>query len=97
LFFDTGLEKSAYSILEQGKIDITLDQARGRRYIFEEGRGITRFKTKSIERTKNSNGRGKKTSFSREHHSASEAAIRLRKAQAAGSRFRQLEKQITIA
>ena len=58
LFFDTGVGKSAYSILEQGKIDQILSQRpEDRRYIFEEAAGISRFKVecneaaKKIERT----------------------------------------------
>lgn len=50
LFFDTGIGKSAYSILEQGKIDQILShRPEDRRYIFEEAAGITRFKQRSIE------------------------------------------------
>lgn len=50
LFFDTGIGKSAYSILEQGKIDQILSQKpEDRRYIFEEAAGITRYKQKSQE------------------------------------------------
>jgi chromosome segregation protein len=50
LFFDTGVGKSAYSILEQGKIDqILSSRPEDRRYIFEEAAGISRFKQQSIE------------------------------------------------
>lgn len=50
LFFDTGVGKSAYSILEQGKIDQILShKPEDRRYIFEEAAGITRFKKRSEE------------------------------------------------
>lgn len=50
LFFDTGVGKSAYSILEQGKIDQILShKPEDRRYIFEEAAGITRYKLRSIE------------------------------------------------
>jgi chromosome segregation protein len=50
LFYDTGIGKSAYSILEQGKIDQILSQRpEDRRYIFEEAAGITRYKQKSAE------------------------------------------------
>ncbi len=53
LFYDTGIGKSAYSILEQGKIDQILSQRpEDRRYIFEEAAGITRFKQKSQEAEK---------------------------------------------
>ena len=41
LFFDTGVGKSAYSIMEQGKIDqILSSRPEDRRYIFEEAAGI---------------------------------------------------------
>lgn len=50
LFFDTGVGKSAYSILEQGKIDqILSSRPEDRRYIFEEAAGISRFKAQSLE------------------------------------------------
>ncbi|HKL60459.1 MAG TPA: AAA family ATPase, partial [Sphaerochaeta sp.] len=50
LFFDTGVGKSAYSILEQGKIDqILSSRPEDRRYIFEEAAGISRFKSQSQE------------------------------------------------
>ncbi|MFA5447961.1 MAG: AAA family ATPase [Sphaerochaeta sp.] len=50
LFFDTGVGKSAYSIMEQGKIDqILSSRPEDRRYIFEEAAGISRFKAESIE------------------------------------------------
>lgn len=50
LFFDTGVGKTAYSILEQGKIDQILSQKpEDRRYIFEEAAGITRYKQRILE------------------------------------------------
>jgi len=50
LFFDTGVGKSAYSILEQGKIDqILSSKPEDRRYIFEEAAGISRFKAQSLD------------------------------------------------
>lgn len=50
LFFDTGVGKSAYSIMEQGKIDqILSSRPEDRRYIFEEAAGISRFKAESLE------------------------------------------------
>lgn len=53
LFFDTGVGKSAYSILEQGKIDQILStRPEDRRYIFEEAAGISRFKVQSKEAEK---------------------------------------------
>ncbi|TFG59492.1 MAG: chromosome segregation protein SMC, partial [Spirochaetales bacterium] len=42
IFFDTGIGKSAYSIMEQGKIDqILSNKPDERRLIFEEAAGIT--------------------------------------------------------
>ncbi len=50
LFFDTGIGKTAYSILEQGKIDqILSSRPEERRYLFEEAAGITKFKLKGQE------------------------------------------------
>ncbi|MFP4363397.1 MAG: chromosome segregation SMC family protein [Spirochaetia bacterium] len=50
LFYDTGIGKSAYSIMEQGKIDqILSNKPEERRYIFEEAAGITRYKIRGQE------------------------------------------------
>ncbi|MDC7224803.1 MAG: AAA family ATPase [Spirochaetales bacterium] len=50
LFLDTGVGKSAYSIMEQGRIDqILSSKPEERRYIFEEAAGITKFKMKGYE------------------------------------------------
>jgi chromosome segregation protein len=50
LFFDTGIGKSAYSIMEQGKIDqILSNKPEDRRYVFEEAAGITRYRMKGLE------------------------------------------------
>lgn len=50
LFFDTGIGKSSYSIMEQGKIDqILSNKPEDRRHVFEEAAGITRYKIKGIE------------------------------------------------
>lgn len=50
LFWDTGVGKTAYSVMEQGKIDqILSSKPEDRRYIFEEAAGITRFKVKGAE------------------------------------------------
>jgi chromosome segregation protein len=50
LFYDTGVGKSAYSIMEQGKIDQVLStRPEERRYIFEEAAGITRYKMRGKE------------------------------------------------
>jgi chromosome segregation protein len=50
LFMDTGVGRSAYSIMEQGKIDqILSNRPEDRRAIFEEAAGITRFKAQKKE------------------------------------------------
>ncbi len=50
LFFDTGLGKTSYSIMEQGKIDqILSNKPDDRRTIFEEAAGITKYKIKGYE------------------------------------------------
>src|SRR5438552_3769026 len=47
LFADTGVGRAAYSIMEQGKIDLILgSRPEDRRSVFEEAAGITKDKTK---------------------------------------------------
>ncbi|TVQ26900.1 MAG: chromosome segregation protein SMC [Spirochaetaceae bacterium] len=50
LFYDTGIGKSAYSIMEQGKIDQVLsNKPEERRHIFEEAATITKYRFKGQE------------------------------------------------
>ncbi len=50
LFAGTGAATEAYSVIEQGKVDVLLQAPpRERRVIFEEAAGISRFKAKKIE------------------------------------------------
>lgn len=50
LFSGTGAATEAYSVIEQGKVDILLQSSpRDRRTIFEEAAGISRFKAKKVE------------------------------------------------
>ena len=50
LFMDTGLGKSGYSVIEQGKIDAILAAGSGcRRAFFEEAAGINRYKARRNE------------------------------------------------
>jgi chromosome segregation protein len=59
LFLDTGIGKSAYSVMEQGKIDLILStRAEDRRYIFEEAAGISRYKMQKKESLKKLNETG---------------------------------------
>lgn len=50
LFMDTGIGRTAYSIMEQGKIDQILSaRPEDRRAVFEEAAGITKFKSQKKE------------------------------------------------
>src|ERR1043166_9724741 len=50
LFADTGVARSAYSMMEQGKIDMILSsRPEDRRAIFEEAAGITKYKAQKKE------------------------------------------------
>src|SRR5216117_3033843 len=50
LFADTGIARSAYSMMEQGKIDMVLSsRPEDRRTVFEEAAGITKYKTQKRE------------------------------------------------
>jgi chromosome segregation protein len=50
LFYDTGIGKSAYSIMEQGRIDQILStRPEERRTVFEEAAGITKYRIKGQE------------------------------------------------
>jgi chromosome segregation protein len=50
LFMDTGIGRTAYSIMEQGKIDLILSsKPEDRRAIFEEAAGITKYKSQKRE------------------------------------------------
>ena len=50
LFMDTGIGRTSYSIMEQGKIDLLLSsKPEDRRMVFEEAAGITKFKKEKKE------------------------------------------------
>src|SRR6266403_3811090 len=54
LFADTGVARSAYSMMEQGKIDMILSsRPEDRRMVFEEAAGITKYKTQKREALRN--------------------------------------------
>lgn len=53
LLSGTGMGTQAYSVIEQGKVDVLLQSsARDRRVIFEEAAGISRFKVRKVEATR---------------------------------------------
>ncbi|HEV3148154.1 MAG TPA: chromosome segregation protein SMC [Chthoniobacterales bacterium] len=50
LFADTGIARAAYSMMEQGKIDMVLSsRPEDRRAVFEEAAGVTKYKTHKRE------------------------------------------------
>jgi chromosome segregation protein len=50
LFADTGIGRAAYSMMEQGKIDMVLSsRPEDRRTVFEEAAGVTKYKTQKRE------------------------------------------------
>ena len=50
LFLDTGLGKNAYSVMEQGRIDLMLaSKPEERRQVFEEAAGIARYRARGAE------------------------------------------------
>jgi chromosome segregation protein len=50
VFWDTGIGRGAYSMMEQGKIDLVISsKPEDRRAIFEEAAGITKFKAQKKE------------------------------------------------
>ena len=50
LFMDTGVGKSTYSVIEQGKIDKILSKnPQDRRYIFEEAAGLSKYRDRKKE------------------------------------------------
>ncbi len=53
LFMGTGAGSSAYSIIEQGRVDqILQSNAAARRHVFEEAAGVSRFKARKEEATR---------------------------------------------
>ena len=50
IFLDTGVGKNAYSVMEQGRIDLLLAaKPEERRQVFEEAAGIARYRTRAAE------------------------------------------------
>src|SRR4029077_67942 len=50
LFLGSGAGADAYCVIEQGRVDVLLqDSTKDRRTIFEEAAGISRFKAKKVE------------------------------------------------
>ena len=78
LFMDTGIGRSAYSIMEQGKIDqILSSRPEDRRAIFEEAAGITKYKSQKKEALRKLENTEANLAPPGRHHPRSEAADRL--------------------
>lgn len=105
LFMDTGIGSSAYSIIEQGKVDAMLTaNSLDRRAIFEEAAGIARFKARKLE----AEGKLERTEMNlvrvREQLDSTEKRLRIVRGQAAkarrfqdlDSRYRQLRSDVAF-
>jgi len=78
MFMDTGIGRSAYSIMEQGKIDTILSsRPEDRRAIFEEAAGITKYKSQKKEALRKLENTEANLNPPRRHHPRGEAADRL--------------------
>ena len=105
LFMDTGVGTDAYSIIEQGKVDVLLQaNPQQRREIFEEAAGISRFKarkheaTRKLERTENNLGliRQRLEDTERRLRSVKAQASRARSYQEHSSKLRELQLTYTL-
>lgn len=87
LFMDTGVGTDAYSIIEQGKVDILL-QANPvqRREIFEEAAGISRFKARKKEAVRKLERTEQNLVLSRQQLDQTQRRLRSVKIQAARAR-----------
>ncbi len=87
LFMDTGVGTDAYSIIEQGKVDILLQSnATDRREIFEEAAGISRFKARRKEAVRKLERTEQNLALCRERIADTERRLRSVKIQASRAR-----------
>jgi chromosome segregation protein len=90
LFLDTGIGTDAYSIIEQGKVDVMLQaNADERREIFEEAAGISRFKARKKEAQRKLERTEQNLTLSRTRLEDTERRLRSVKMQAARARTHQ--------
>ncbi|MEE9212446.1 MAG: chromosome segregation protein SMC [Phycisphaeraceae bacterium] len=96
LFMDTGVGTDAYSIIEQGKVDVLLaSNATDRREIFEEAAGISRFKARKIEASRKLERTEQNLILSRQRLGDTERRLRSVKIQASRARtFKQCTDQL---
>jgi chromosome segregation protein len=87
LFMDTGVGTDAYSIIEQGKVDVLLQaNAQERREIFEEAAGISRFKQRKKEALRKLERTEQNLTLCRQRMEDTEKRLRAVKSQAAKAR-----------
>ena len=106
LFMDTGVGTDAYSIIEQGRVDVLLQaNAQERREIFEEAAGISRFKQRKKEALRKLERTEQNLTLCRQRMEDTEKRLRAVKAQAAkarnyqqyNDRLRELQLQYALA
>lgn len=106
LFLDTGVGTDAYSIIEQGRVDVLLQaNAVERREIFEEAAGISRFKARKKEALRKLERTEQNLALSRTRLEDNERRLRSVKIQAArartfqehSARLRELQLQYALA
>jgi chromosome segregation protein len=87
LFMDTGIGTDAYSVIEQGRVDVLLQSnADERREIFEEAAGISRFKARKKEAIRKLERTEQNLSLVRQRLEDTERRLRSVKMQAARAR-----------
>lgn len=106
LFMDTGIGTDAYSIIEQGKVDVLIQtNANERREIFEEAAGISRFKARKKEALRKLERTEQNLALCRQRIEDTEKRLRSVKMQAArarsyqehSARLRELQLQYALA
>jgi len=87
LFMDTGVGTDAYSIIEQGKVELLLQaKPQERREIFEEAAGISRFKARKKEALRKLERTEQNLTISRQRVQETEKRLRSVKIQATRAR-----------
>ncbi len=87
LFMDTGIGTDAYSVIEQGRVDVLLQSnAVERREIFEEAAGISRFKARKKEAVRKLERTEQNLALVRQRLEDTERRLRSVKMQAARAR-----------
>ena len=94
LFMDTGVGTDAYSIIEQGKVDVLLQaNAMQRREIFEEAAGISKFRARKEEAQRKLDRSTQNLALAQQRLDDAQRRLRSVKAQAARARSYQEHSQ----